>query len=638
MRKYDYYVGDFETTVYEGQETTAVWASALVKFYHEDVEIYGSIDETLDRFIELTKDRNICVYYHNLKFDGEFWISYFHQIGYTDCFVDKLNAFLDDKDMPNKSYKYVISDKGQWYKILIRIGEHYVEIRDSFKLLPFSVRVLGDSFKTKHKKLDMVYEGFRYPRCPRTKEEDRYIANDVLVVKEALEIMFDQGHKKLTIGSCCLAEYKATFLSKHDYENFFPNLYEVPILPQYGSPTAGDYVLKSYTGGWNFLVPGKARKNLHNGITVDVNALYPSSMHSDSGNYYPVGMPIFFKGDIPDKALNNFYFVRFRCEFFIKEGKLPFIHIRHSFLYKANENLISSGFYDKDTGEYYDKLTLRDGTVITSNVELTLSKPEYELFLAHYHVRHMEVLDGCYFLQEIGIFDEYLDKYRKIKEESEGAIRTSAKLFSNNLYGKLAMTTNSSFKTLYEGLEGELKFLTHEEHKKTPGYIPCGSAITAYSRRFTITAATKNFHGPDKPGFAYADTDSLHCDDYAEEDLIDIPIHPTHYNAWKVENKGKRWELGRFIRQKTYLEVVEGKVQITCAGMPDKCKEIFVRSLTGDLSGLDNDVNGILKYREYIERGNTIENFDIGLVTPGKLFTTHIRGGVLLKEGDYRII
>ena len=35
-----------------------------------------------------------------------------------------------------------------------------------------------------------------------------YIFNDAFVVKEALEIMFDEGHKKLTIGSCCLEEFK----------------------------------------------------------------------------------------------------------------------------------------------------------------------------------------------------------------------------------------------------------------------------------------------------------------------------------------------------------------------------------------------------------------------------------------------
>lgn len=46
----------------------------------------------------------------------------------------------------------------------------------------------------------MEYTGYRYAGCEITEEEQKYIANDVLVVKEALEIMFQQGHDKLTIG------------------------------------------------------------------------------------------------------------------------------------------------------------------------------------------------------------------------------------------------------------------------------------------------------------------------------------------------------------------------------------------------------------------------------------------------------
>ena len=40
------YMGDFETTVYDGQTETEVWASAVVELYSEDVNILNSIDET----------------------------------------------------------------------------------------------------------------------------------------------------------------------------------------------------------------------------------------------------------------------------------------------------------------------------------------------------------------------------------------------------------------------------------------------------------------------------------------------------------------------------------------------------------------------------------------------------------------
>ena len=44
-KSFRYFVGDFETTVYESQSETEVWASALVEFNSEDVIILHSIEE-----------------------------------------------------------------------------------------------------------------------------------------------------------------------------------------------------------------------------------------------------------------------------------------------------------------------------------------------------------------------------------------------------------------------------------------------------------------------------------------------------------------------------------------------------------------------------------------------------------------
>ena len=214
-----YFVCDFETTVYEGQEYTEVWAAACVEMGTEDVHIFQSIEEQFEFFLGL--NCNVICYYHNLKFDGSFWLDYlllkvkykqaYHLLDGEDIMTARWD---DDKDMPSKSFKYCISDMGQWYSITVKKGKHTIEIRDSLKLLPFSVKRIGESFGTKHKKLDMEYRGFRYAGCDISEEEREYIANDVLVVKEALEIMYEEGHTKLTIGSCCLSEFKKLLLLK----------------------------------------------------------------------------------------------------------------------------------------------------------------------------------------------------------------------------------------------------------------------------------------------------------------------------------------------------------------------------------------------------------------------------------------
>lgn len=73
--KAKYFVGDFETTVYKGQENTEVWAAACVEMFSDDVKIFHSIGEQFEFFKSLKS--NVVCYYHNLKFDGNFWLSYF---------------------------------------------------------------------------------------------------------------------------------------------------------------------------------------------------------------------------------------------------------------------------------------------------------------------------------------------------------------------------------------------------------------------------------------------------------------------------------------------------------------------------------------------------------------------------------
>lgn len=650
-----YLVGDFETTVYEGQERTDVWASAIVEMYSEDVKIFHSIDETFEYLLSL--DTNVVVYYHNLKFDGSFWLSFLlTKLKYTQAIEQKSNEkydikFMLDKDMPNKSFKYTISDMGQWYDIKIKVNKHIIEFRDSLKLLPFSVGKIGKSFKTKHQKLDMEYKGFRYAGCEITEEEQRYIANDVMVVKEALEIMFNEGHNKLTIGACCLNEFKCTY-DKYDYEALFPNIYEIPIDKEiYGADNAGEYIRRSYKGGWCYLVKGKENTIKNNGTTADVNSLYPSMMASESGNRYPVGKPKFWHGNyIPVEALNpnSYFFVRVRTRFYIRENMLPCIQIKSNLMYPANEWLTSSDVFNPRDKKYYNEYIDIDGKRKSASVTLTLTMTDYALIKEHYELVDFEILDGCYFHTQIGLFDAYIEKYKKIKLESTGARRELAKLFLNNLYGKLASSTNSSFKFAYLKDEEVVGFVEISEYEKKPGYIPIGSAITSYARNFTIRAAQKNFHGVDKRGFIYADTDSIHCD-LEPEEIKGITVHPKDFCCWKLE---ACWDEAIFTRQKTYIErVVKEDLQpikepyynIKCAGMPEKCKKLFEMSMLklskeewertkGDEWSKLND-----EERAFVTVPRGLSDFKIGLTVPSKLMPKRIAGGVLLAETTYEM-
>ncbi len=286
-KKKEIYACDFETTVYEGQERTDVWSAAYAKLFSDEE---GVIMHSIDEFIEwLFSLNNPILYFHNLKFDGEFIQYWLLKHGFS---------FVHEKGnkLYNKEFNSVISDMGVWYSLTIKYKGKVYEIRDSLKLLPFSLKRIGEAFCKKHKKLEMEYEGYRYPGCNITEEEKAYILEDVYVLREALEFMYDSGMSKLTIGQCCLSEYKKKW-DKEDYKALFPNLY-LDSLPDFiiGYNSIGDYIRSFYKGAVCMVKPGLEGKDIYGGRVFDVNSLYSSVMHSKSGNYYPVGKPKFFSG------------------------------------------------------------------------------------------------------------------------------------------------------------------------------------------------------------------------------------------------------------------------------------------------------------------------------------------------------
>lgn len=635
------FAADFETTVYAGQDHTEVWSSAFAEVgTGKEGIVLHSIQEQFDFIATLHSD--VTLYYHNLKFDGSFLLDYFMRrddFSQAELLDDEENVIglKRDKHLLDNEYTYTISSLGQWYTFAYKYKGHLIQIKDSLKLIPFSLADAGKAFNTKHRKLDMEYVGYRYAGCPIYPKEKEYILNDVYVLRECLEFMFTAGHKRLTVGSCCMAEFKLTLkeLMGHGdaYRRTFPDLYKYEIDPRFGAKNADGYIRKAYKGGWTYLVPEKAQKTFYCGTTADVNSLYPSVMHSDSGNWYPIGFPNFWAGDfIPEEAnrFDRYYYMRIKTRFYIKDGRLPCIQIKGDKRYKGKEWLRSSDVY-------------QDGVVTDCpRITLTVSCTDYALITEQYHLVDFEILDGCWFYAEKGIFDNYINKYKEIKMNSTGATRTLAKLFLVNLNGKLGASDDSSQKVAY--LENdEIHFKYIEAHNKEPGYIPAGAAITSYARDFTIRAAQKNYYGPDKRGFIYADTDSIHCDLYPEE-LKGIPTHNTEFNHWKLEGS---WVMGRFIRQKCYIEYITHENLVECipyynvkgSGMKKRVRELFVASITGEdpekLSPEEHDFLYDKTTGKRIQR--TIEDYSAGLEIPGNLKAKRIRGGIILESHTFKM-
>lgn len=615
QKAYTYWACDFESTVWgedlerekgKKQDYTEVWSGADVALYDstESVTITHSISDFLNRFLRM-KGNNI-LYFHNLSFDGSFIIDYLLRNGW-------MWVHCKDKDMTNMQFQTCISDMGSWYWLKLKRGKTLLEIRNSLKLMPSSLKKIGESFRTKHQKLEMNYTGERYAGCVITEDEKKYIENDVLVLKEALELMFDEDHKKLTIGSCCLTEFKSDYSTK-EINKYFPDVREDLLDERItGFQNIWEYVHGGYHGGWCYVNPKFQGVTVGIGQVYDVNSLYPSMMHSISGNIYPFGHGQYEKGAPPKEILeasNKFYYIRFRCRFHIKSNAFPWVHIRSNPNYKSNENLYTTDV--RYQGQYYRYYKDIDGNLHDTDNVFVMAKPDWQLFQETYDIYDLEIYDYVWFWARVGFFDEYIDKYATIKKTSKGFKRELSKLFLNNLYGKFAMSDKSSYKEPYLDENGCVKFRMHEAHDKKVGYIPIGAAITSYAMCFTIRHALAN-----RERFCYADTDSIHILDTTPPEMV--VENSVDFCCWKCEST---FDFAYYERQKTYAEHIieqnhepcEPFLDIKACGMSKSAKERF------------------------IDEGHDISELTSGLnLQECNLKAERVKGGIILREKNFKI-
>ena len=563
------FTADFETSTWIEDETR-VWAWALCEIENpENVDIGNDIATFFER---IKKEANPYIYFHNLKFDGEFILYYLMKNGYE---------YVESKEKRDKTFSTLISDMGLFYSIEVYFEVNNKKVKkvtfiDSLKIINQSVESMPKTFKIEDKKLSIDYNLPREEGHVLTKEEENYIKNDVVIVAKALSYLFNMGLTKMTAGSNALSEYKQiTRLNR------FRNLYK-PLNYEIDKD-----IRRSYRGGFTYLNPIYKNKEVGEGEVLDVNSLYPSVMYE---KILPFGEPFFYVGKYVEDKVYPLYIQRLTCSFKIKEGKIPTIQIKHS-RFVDNEYLTDSG---------------------EEPVALTLTSIDLELFLEQYDVWDLEYESGWKFKGMRGLFTEYIDKWIKVKNDAtisgNKGMRQVAKIMLNSLYGKFATSLDVQSKIPY--LENDIvKYKLGEKGTKDGVYLPMGAFITAYARDKTIrtSQAIKDYsikkYGIDM--YCYSDTDSIHTILPIEELVQFCEIDDVELGKWAHESHFTR---AKFIRQKTYLEEIDGEINITCAGLPARCYDQV-----------------------------TWENFKEGLKVDGKLTFHHVRGGVILKETEFTL-
>lgn len=553
------YMADFETTT--TPDDLRVWAWCLVDIETSCVVNTGN---NINSFFDYLSSENSVVYFHNLKFDGEFLLHYLLTHGY-----------VYDTSKETGTFDCLITDDGLFYYITVyyeRKNKRYLKTTfyDSLKKLPFSVSKVAKAFNLDESKLSIDYNKPRPVGYELTDEEQEYIKNDCVIVSKALKQQFDSNLVNMTVGSDALSHFKMS-IGRERFAQWYP------VLPlEYDSD-----IRYAYKGGFTYLNPKYKNKRLQ-GIVFDVNSLYPAMM------YYkplPYGIPIFYEGKYKTDDYYPLYIQRIRCAFQLKRNHIPTIQVRNNRSFVQTEYLKSS----KDKS---GKLQI---------IELTLTSVDFELFLQHYNVQNLEYISGWKYRQNENVFHPYIDMWSKIKTDAKQAgnngLYTIAKLMQNSLYGKFATNPKSITKQPYLGDDNIVHYHENEIEYRDPVYTAVACFITAYARYTTITTAQKLYKR-----FIYADTDSIHLEGF---ELPDIDIHDTKLGAWKCEGE---FTDSLFIRAKTYMETINGKTHVTCAGMPENVKQ-FV----------------------------TYENFKSGQIFSGKLVPKRYAGGIVLRETEFTL-
>lgn len=162
--EYRKFVADFETTVYDGQTSTEVWASALIPLDIPTEPENVMIDLCLDDFMKRVFDegKHKLIYFHNARFDLSFVIPWLYHNGFEAWTYEgkdesgKIKHMWMDRpegEMPARTFKCMISDMGQWYSLTCHWKNKFIKFQDSLKILPFSLEEVGFMMDTKYKKL-----------------------------------------------------------------------------------------------------------------------------------------------------------------------------------------------------------------------------------------------------------------------------------------------------------------------------------------------------------------------------------------------------------------------------------------------------------------------------------------------------
>ena len=680
LKSTEYYVADFETSsTDETDEEVFVYATGLMKVNDKrNILYYNNNIENFVKDLYKMETSTSIIYFHNLSFDIEFLLNYlvnkqgFKQVVNSYEENDEGQTIKSEKRELKQSKTFeIIYANGTFYQVTLNLYyDKFIDgkkektcmkqiiFKDSYKIASFPlVKIAKDFLGITIPKDGINHHFIRRRNYLLNSEEMKYLYDDVKILKDFINLILIQGINvnsnykviidKMTIASQSLNEFKhlmyesfkdGSYVSCEAFKNFdnaeikgekesaknLNNLFE-SVFPQI-SLQLDSFIRRSYFGGIvykNSELVDSLEGDIC-GLVYDVNSLYPSVMRT---RLLPYGFPLSFNGDYNksdiDKKEYPLYFQEIRVKkFHIKHGFIPNIQIRNSQNFNGTVYAKSNKFIDFDGLEKYEECNF-----VFSNIQL-------EYFLKSYDVEGLDYIRGIAFKGSYGIFDRYIDTFMEMKKNGKGAIRATAKLFLNSLYGKFGMNPIKEEKII-DYQENTFSTISTDNDGNKLDYLDKGvfiamaSFITSYAREVLLTSIEKVYDR-----FLYCDTDSIHITGY---DIPNITIHDKNLGAWKLEGKFTK---AKYIGAKRYAEYIDNKWDIKCCGLSRdimekitmdifECCEFTPKEIKKNIDKLYTK-DDIFYYKDK-ECTKKVK----GLVRSKK--KKYVKGGIVIKEQPYMI-
>lgn len=612
----NYYACDFETTsantkYFKETNETKVYLAYAKRFHPNGLDqepdeiLTVSIEEFFEEFFK--RKQSATMFFHNLKFDGEFIKWYLSRNGYQYYFEPPQRktrkGFTILEDAKNIYFINVFKPVRDGKKI--KIVQLY--IRCSLNLLTLSIDKLAKAFKLPNKtSIDYDVEPFNSLDEVPSDIID-YIKNDVNIMIPPL-IQYNEvftvrlgnrtleGLSKLTIGSTSLMLFKAFIYGTHQFKQDFFLPYELvnELKPWYCGG------LTTYSPEYQYNIT----ENIE-GCVYDVNSMYPSVMVE---NEYPIGIPEKHKKDASYKI------------------HLVKIAIKHAKIKNSKWPPLMRPWKSM-TMDY------PDGVRYIQETEHAIAyyfEDELESLKRFYDIEY-EIMDhwwfksANYFAKFISDHYEIRKKYKKENDPREYTL----KIFLNNAYGKFGQKPDKT-SIIYspEKLEkGETIIKTDRQEyiidtvredanciEGLYSYICYGKEPPARTINIMIAACiTKNarikLHNAiweNIDNFLYCDTDSVFLKGKAKG----LDIDENKLGAWKLEMEFDGFELGGAKLYNIYMKGV--KIKSAHAGINKKWADKNLKK-------------------------NDIITIDKKLGKGSKMLKHKVKGGVILEETEFTI-